>query len=339
MTRSTAAQIQQIGKETTAGTAVAATRRLGSLEITPSINAEVEAFRPRGLKFATVLAPNREWAEIDLSGTPTYEEVIYPLSGAVDVATVSQIMDGATPTGVYEWIFTPDSQAADAPVTFTLENGEDVAGQAEQFAHVLFTEFGLDISRASVEVSGSGFARKATTAFDMTNGLAAQTALNPIMPGQFSVYADATFAAIGTTRLGRVISAAPSIGSRYVPSWFVDSSQGSFTTFVENGDGAESVLDLTVEADTNGMAWLTRLRNATTYYVRIEAVGPVFYNAGVQPNLAALFQWDMAVKPENVEAWTDEDGIYAIPFSLRPVHDSTAGFAHRIKVRNKVSAL
>lgn len=339
MTRSTVAQVQQIGKETVAGTAVPATRRLGSLEINASVTSEAELFRARGMKFPTVQAQNREWAEVDLSGQATYEEIIYPLSGALDVATVAQVMDGGTPTGAWEWTFQPDSNAADAPVTFTLESGEDVSGQAERFAHVLFTQFGLDISRGGIGLSGSGFARKAEIAFDMTNGLSTQTGLTPILPGQVSVFADATYAGLGTTRLGRVVSAAPSIADRYNPAWFLDASQPSFTTFVENAAGAGGEFGLTVEADTAGMAWLTRLRTGVTYFVRVEAAGANIYNAGTKPNLTHLFRWDMAVKVSDVDAWSDEDGIYALPFTLAPVHDSTAGFAHRVMVRNTVQTL
>lgn len=144
--RSTSAQVSQIGLEAIPGTAVTATRRLGSLSLSPSVTAETEAFRPEGMKFPAVMVLNREWAEVDVEGTATYEEVIYPLSGAVDAATVVQLMDAATPTTAYEWSFTPETLVADDPKTFTLERGQ--AGvQAERFAHLLFTSFGLEVSR------------------------------------------------------------------------------------------------------------------------------------------------------------------------------------------------
>lgn len=338
--RSSVAQVTQIGLEATAGTAVAATRRLGSLSVVPSISAEAEMFRPEGLKFPTVQVLNREWAEVDVEGTPTYEEVIIPLSGAIDTATVSQVMDGATPTGAYEWVFTPDSASADAPKTFTLERGQDTV-QAEQFTHLLFSGFGLEVSRTGVSLSGGGFAKRAASGFDMTNGLQTPEDLSPIAPGQFSVFLGDTPAdlSLEANRLTRVIGANPSVEDRYNPAWFVNAAEESFSTFVENPDGVGGTFGLTVEADAVGMAWLNRMRVGSTHFVRLEAKGPVIYNAGVQPDLRMLFQWDMAVKVENADAWSDEDGIYAIPWTLRPVHDGGWGKAMSIKVRNTVPTL
>lgn len=344
--RSTSAQVSQIGLEATPGTAVAATRRLGSLSLSPSISAEAEPFRPEGLKFPTVMVLNREWAEVDVEGTPTYEEVIIPLSGAVDEATVSEVLDGATPTGAYEWVFVPDSLAADDPRTFTLERGQSGV-QAERFSHLLFTSFGLEVSRSGVSLSASALARAAEKGIVPTAGLQPPEDLTPITPGQFSVYMADTHAALDgaggvsdvANRLGRVISANPSIEDRYNPAWFVNAAEPSFTTFVENPDGAGGTFGLTVEADEAGMAHLDSLRSGVTKHVRVEALGPVIYNAGAMLNLRMMFRWDLAVKVESPESWGDEDGIYAIPWTMRPVHDTTWGQAQQITVRNTVAAL
>lgn len=338
--RSSVAQVTQIGLEAQAGTAVPATRRLGSLSVVPSISAEAEMFRPEGLKFPTVQVLNREWAEVDVEGTPTYEEVVIPLSGAIDTATVSEVLDGATSTGAWEWVFEPASGEADAPKTFTLERGQDGV-QAEQFTHLLFSGFGLEVSRTGVSLSGSGFAKRATSGFDMTNGLETPADLTPIAPGHFSVFLADDPADLGLepNRLTRVIGANPSVEDRYNPAWFVNAAEDSFSTFVENPDGVGGTFGLTVEADQAGMAWLPRMRVGTTHYLRLEALGPVIYDAGTQTDLRMAFQWDMAVKVENAEAWSDEDGIYAIPWTLRPVHDSTWGKAMSIMVRNTVQSL
>lgn len=343
--RSTVAQVAQIGVEATPGTAVAATRRLGSLSLQPSITSEAEMFRPAGLKFATVQVQNREWADVSGSGKPTYNEVVIPLSGAMDAATVTQVMDGATPTGAWEWTFAPDPAEADAPKTFTLEQGQDNV-QGERFSHLLFNSFGLSISRTAVDLSCTGFAKRAETGFDLTNGLAIPADLVPMVPGHFSVYmadAHADLENAGVTdpanRLGRVIGANPSIEGRYNAAWFVNSAEASFTTWVESPEGAGGAFGLNVEADAFGMSLVDNLRSGDTKVIRVEAVGPVIYNAGVQTDLRYLFQWDMAVKVLNAETWSDNEGIYGIPFTLAPVLDGTWGKAHQVKVRNTLAAL
>lgn len=338
--RSTVAQVTQIGLEATPGTAVPATRRLGSLSLTPSISAEAEMFTPKGMKFPTVQVLNREWAEVDVDGTPTYEEVVIPLSGAIGTAVVSEVMDAATSTGAWEWLFTPDSSAADDPKAFTLEQGQPGV-QAERFTHLLFTAFGLEVSRSGVTMSGSGFAQAAEAGIVPTGGLSSPTDLTPMAPGHFCVYLadDPADLGLAGNRLTRVVNANPSVEDRYNPAWFVDCTEDSFTTFTENADGVGGTFDLTVAADDAGMAWLPRMRVGSTHFLRLEATGPVIYDAGAQPDLRMLFQWDVAVKVENAETWSDEDGVYAIPWTLRPVHDGAWGKAMSIMVRNTVPAL
>lgn len=337
--RQTVAQVQQIGKETTPGTAVAATKRLGSISLSPGVNAETAMFRPQGLKFATVQALNQEWVEGDVEGQPTYEEVITPLAGVMGAPVSSAILDGATPTTAYQHVFTPSSSAADSPVTYTLEQGDAV--QAERMAHLLFTAFSLELSRSEVSQGGSFFARAVQKAFTMTPALAIPTALTPILPGQFSLYTAASAALLGTTQtqLLRVISANPQVGDKYNPAWFVNAAEPSFTTFTEAAEGPTSESGLTVEADAIGMGLLDKLRDGSTIYLRLEAKGPVIYNAGTQLNLAYRFCWDMALKAREVDTWSDEDGIWAIPFTFQMVHDATWGKSQQITVVNKVAAV
>lgn len=338
--RQTVAQVQQIGKETTPGTGVAATRRLGSMTLNPGVSAEAELFRPQGAKFGTVQALNREWVEGDMSGQPTYDEVIYPLAGVFGAPVSSSILDGATPTQAFQHVFSPKTDQADSPLTFTLEQGDAV--QAEKMAHLLFTGFSLDISRSGVSMGGSFFAQAIQKAITLTSGLALPAALNPILPGHFSLYTATSAANLGTTQtqLLRVISGAPSVDGRYTPSWFVNSALPSFATFAEAAEGPTADMGLTVEADAAGMGLLDRLRDGATTYLRLEAKGGAnIYNAGTQLNLQHRFCWDMAVKAREVDTWSDEDGIWAIPFTFQMVHDTTWNKSQQITVVNKVASL
>ena len=337
--RQTVAQVQQLGKEVTPGTAVAATRRLGSITLTPGVEAEADMFRPQGSKFATVQSLNREWVSGDISGTPTYEEVIYPLSGAFGAPVTSQLMDGATPTGAYQHVFTPNTSSADTPQTFTLEQGDAV--QAEKMAHLLFTGFGLDISRADIGLSGGFFAQALTRSIVMTAGLALPTDLTPILPGHVTVSSAASFAGLtGGAALTRVISANPTVSDKFAPAWFVNAAVPSFTTYVEPAEGPTSEFAMAVEADANGMAYLDSLRTGATVYLRILATGGAnLYNAGAQPNLKRKFCWDMALKVRDADTWTDSDGIWGIPLTFQHVHDTTAGFSQKITVVNSLPSL
>lgn len=343
--RSSIAQVVQIGVEATPGTAVPATRRLGSMSFTPSVNAETDPFTPRGSKFPTIVTLNREWTDLAMEGRPTFQEVVYPLAACIGAPTVAELMDGATATGVYDWTFSPSTTSADAPKTLTIEHGQ--AGvQAEKAAHGLLTAFSMSISRSEVTMDGSGFARALQTGITPTAGLTMPSDLTPMTPGMWSAYLADDQAALSvaggsdaTKRLTRLVSASPSVEDRFNPAWFVNHTEDSFATWVENPDGVGGSTSVMVEANAEGMGHLTTLRNGDTKFLRLEALGPVLYDAGVQPGTRARFRWDQAVKISGVEQFSDEDGIYAIGFTFQPVHDATWGKAMEFGVRNDVASL
>lgn len=332
--RQTVSQVVQLGVETTPGTVAAANRKLQALSIETSISAESDVFTPIGNKYPALVALNQEWTEADLAGEPTYSELIYPFSSLVTTAaTVTQIMDGVTPTGAYTWTFTPSTSAPDTPKTYTIEQGSSV--RAHRFTHGLVTEFTIDIGRDDISISGSMIGQRMTDGITLT---ASPTTieLQPILPSQVTVFLDTTSGALGTTKFTRALTASVSIGDRYNPVWVLDASQTSWITYVEGVPTAEATLML--EADSNGMVLLDRLRDGLTRFLRIQAVGPNIYtNGGVIHDYR--FRFDAAVKISDVGDYSDEDGLYAIEFTAAIMHDSTWGKAFTIELINKVSAL
>lgn len=339
MARSTAAQGVQVGVEDTPGTIVPADRTLGSVGFALSPSVESSVFRPRGTKYPTVVTPNQEWAEGDVTGQPTFEEVVVPLSSVFTRATVAEVMDGATATGAYDWVFEPASSAADNPVTFTVESGD--ANQAERTGHVLVTDFGLEISRSEISQDGSAIGQRLESGITLTPGPTPYSDnLTPITPGSVCIYVADTYAGLddrATSRQGTVLQANPSVGGRFNPVWYLNCVIDSFASFAEAPEPDFS-LDYVVEANDNGMAWLDRFRVGATQFVRIEATGPTIYDAGATP-VANLFQWDFAVKVSEPGDLDDEDGIYALHPTLQVVHDPGWGRATRVHVVNTVASL
>ncbi len=80
----------QIGVETTAGTPVAANKKLLSISIIPGARPEAEAFRARGNKYASFVTLNKEWAEAKLEGKMTYNEILYLLISLLSQPTPVQ---------------------------------------------------------------------------------------------------------------------------------------------------------------------------------------------------------------------------------------------------------
>lgn len=339
MARSTAAQSTQIGAEpiNARGTAVPATKRLGSLGIPLSPEVESNARRMRGNKYPTVVEVNKEWATGDLEGSPTYDELVYPLSSILTQATTTQVMNGGTPTAAYVHTFEPASTAGDEPRTFTVEQGDTT--HAERSSHVLFTDFTLTFSRDEVGISGSAFGTALERGITLTaNPTPVATDLVPVLPGQVCLYVSDDVATLGDegTHLPTGLSVEYSVGSRFNPVWYLNCREDSFSGFVETPE-PDATANLTTEANAGGIAWADTFRTGATRFLRIEATGPQI-TAGVQASAYRL-TIDVAVKVLNPGAYSDEDGVYAIQPELQIVHDPAWGRAHRVTLVNTVAAL
>ena len=343
MARSTSTQSLQFGRETVPGTAVPANRLLSSLGVSLNPQVESESFRPKGFKYPTVVAANKEWGGGDLEGTPTYDELVVPLSSILGQATVAQIMDGPTPTGAYRWTFEPSSSGADDPAIFTLEEGDDTT--AERMTHAMVTDFNLDISRSEVSLGGSLFGQRVETGIAKTPAAEPLAAdLVPILPGQVCIYLADTPEGLEVSpgvsdpakRQGTALSINPSIGGRFDPVWYLNCVLPSFGSYVEAPE-PDFTLEYMVEANANGLEWLDRFRTGETQFVRVEATGPRIYD-GTTDQFYRL-AWDFAVKTLEPGEKSDEDGVYAIQPTLQVVHDPTWGKASQVVVVNTVAAL
>lgn len=331
--RSTVSQLVQVGIETTPGTPVAATKKLTALSIDPSASFEIDRFRPRGYKFDTLTATNKESVEADLEGQPTYSEIIYPLSSLLTTPVTTQIMDGATPTGAYRHIFTPAVSAEDTPKTLTVEVGSSF--RAHRFAYGLVTEMGLSFSRDEVSLDGAMIGTKLEDGITLTSSGVTTVDLVPILPTQIDVYMDNAFGGLGTTKLGRVLSTEVSIGDRYNPLWVLDSAKESWVAHIETA--VDATMSIVMEADAQGMALLQAARSGDTRFFRMKATGPEIYDGAVTVNY--LFQIDLAGKIDDVGDFSDADGVYAVEFTFRIVYDGSWTKALSIEVINKLAAL
>lgn len=328
--RASLRELVQVGVEGagTPGTAVAASKLLQSMSWMHSPAPEVDAFRSAGVKYPTVAALNRETANGSMEGKPTYDEIIYPFSSIWGAGSVSTPDAALAPTARL-WSWAPSSTAEDVPKTFTVEQGQST--RAHRVAYALLTDFTLDFSRAELAMSGSGFARALTDGITMT---ASPTALPvvPILPGQGSVYMDATSAALGGTKFTRLLKGSFKVAGRWGSLWVVDAAQASFAAHLETEP--VTTLELTVEVDTQGMGMLTNLRANAQRFFRVAFVGSLLGGT------TSYQIWiDLAGRITSISDFADEDGVYAATFTAQAFHDSTWGKAVQASVINTTAVL
>lgn len=323
-------QVVQVGVEGTAGQSVAADKKLTALSIEPGINAEVQTFKPMGTKFSTIASLGKEWTTASLSGLATYTELVYPVSSVLDTATITAYGTGAG-NAYYRWEFEPDADGADAPKTFTVQQGDST--RAHQFSHLLVTGFGMNFTRDSVELTGDAIGQAITDDISLT-GSPTTIALKPVLPVDVCAYLDTSYANLGTTKLTRLMSASWNISNRYGPLWVLDCAEDSFVTTIETEPTLE--VTLMMEADAQGMALLSAMRTGAERWLRIEATDDDSIGGSSAPY---KLQIDTKLLVTDVSEFSDQDGVYAIEWTLTGTPETNWAGPTKWTIDNDLSAL
>lgn len=322
--RATVNQSAYFGVEAAYGDLAALTHRLRSVSLAVDPQATSEIFRPDGSKFGVLSVPGPEWIGADLTGKPTYTELMWLLSSLIDDGTHAAITGGKSHT------YTIVEGVADTPISLHLAQGDAV--RAHEFGYGLVQELAFDITRQAANLTGRMIGRQLIDAVDLSAISVTDVPLIPIVPKDYSVYVDASAAALGGTKLTRAFRLQPRLGNRYNPVWPIDAANASFATHVETPPAAECTF--LFEADTAGMARLPEFRNGTSIFVRIEAVGPLITGSTFNK-----LTWDTCYKIREVQRFEDSDGVYAIGFVAEAVKDSTWGKALNVVLINNLADL
>lgn len=319
----------QIGPESSGGTQGTADTRLRAIGIEPGIKTANASYRAKGGKFLLATALGKEWVEASTPGFADYNELVYPFNSIFHGTTPASAGTSASAT-THAWTFQPSANLADTPQTYTVETGQ--AARAQRFLYGMWTEFAIQFNREEVTVSGTMIGQAITDGITLTADPTSSAEV-PILPTQIDVYLDSTSGGIGGTKLTRVLSGEFSISDRFAPVWAVNSAVTAYASHVETEPTVE--LKLMLEADSNGMALLTALRSGAAQYVRLKATGGTVAGTGTY-----LMQLDMAGKLVGEPSdYSDEEGVYAIEFTLGAYYDKAWGKAFSVRLQNSVSAL
>ncbi len=167
MERMTALQRALIGKETTRGTAVAATQRLMSFKVLPNAEGDVKGWAPMGDKLESEQMLMKEWGTASIDGVPCYRELGVVLASAIQKPVSSGA--GAGSKNVHEFRFMSRDQSDFQ--AYTLEYGESVS-RAEKYAYANVTDFDLNFNRSAgtSELKGSMLMQRMADGITMTAG-------------------------------------------------------------------------------------------------------------------------------------------------------------------------
>ena len=333
MARATVHMQTQIGVEDEKGTAVAADVILPGVSFDAGLRPDVSSFRPAGQKYATVASLTREWVEAAIRGQPCYEDLVYLLAGILCKPTITKVGT----TTAYKAVYTLEPVSPDEIVTFTVEQGDPATYDNELLAHTwnysLVTELGLEFTRtAAPSVTGRLMGRDYAP-MDETMTAGTPLASVPVLPGDISIYLDDSLVGIGTTQLTDVSRVSWRIANRFNPRWVLDALEPGWSGEVELAP--ELTMTLRMGADAAGMGVLEHLRAGSSVFVQLEAESVT--EAATKKPYSLLLK--LAGKVTAVSDFSDDDGVYAVEWTVTASPELTDSAPLEVELVTKVDSL
>lgn len=325
--RTQVTQVCQLGVEVTKGTAVATTKRLPSFAVVTGIDGDSIKIEQAGYKFPTGYAPGKDFSTAKFSGIPSHDELTYILSSLFSYSI--GVQQGATTA--YLWTHALSTSSEDTIKSYTVENGSAV--RAHKFPYGIFTELSIKGDRSKIEASATMLGQLTTDGITLTAGNTDVLQV-PLLPKEVDVFVDTTAAGLGGTKLSRLLKWEFNLKNRFGPLWTVDSAATSWATHVELPIEAE--IKLMVEADAQGMGFLTSFRAGDTKFIRIKDTSTVLAGTAFPYATTIEMAGELTGPPKE---FSNADGVYAIEWTFGAIHDPTWAKAIQMLVMNKLAAL
>ena len=329
----------QLRREATRGTAVvtAMDQLFGRMTLTPTLNLYMPDDEERNsLALLHRRSEVGQQAALKYEGSLTFEQVINLLAMGIQGATADAGTGLiTTPTGginTRDWTYEPTLTALMAPNSYTIQYGDNQ--QAYQCAFVMASELEFVYAMGEpVMVSAELFGRyPSKVSFGASPTI---LTLEDAISQKTKIYADTTWAGLGTTQISdTLIAATVRIPTGIGPTRYADGSL-DFSGYTEQKWAAE--VDLTFKHNTSGVAEYDKYAavGGTLTFIRLETTGALIEGA-----LNKLFRLDLALRyTEAPELFGDQDGENVVRLVGKTFQDPTAVRQFRALVRNSQTAL
>jgi len=321
----------QIGAETTAGTAVAATtiwRGMGTIEDQREV-LFVEEDIAYISKIDRTLTPMLQAAISMDEVVANFEQLPYMLEAGVQ--TVTPTTEGSG----YLYTYTLPTTAKNTINTYTIEGGDDQEAERMEYAFVQSLTIGGEAG-GPLNMSAEWVGRQ--VAVNAFTGALSVPSVEDIPFSVGTLYIDDVTSSHGTTPISSsLISASLKLTTGWVPR-FTLSGQKYFSSHEMDANSLEAVLELTFLHDSTAANEKVDWRAETARNIRLQWLGTALTTAGSTFSNKAL-EIDLTGKYETIEAIDETEGNDVITASFRGRYNATAANFGIIRVVNNLSAL
>lgn len=322
----------QIGAETTAGTAVAATtfwRGLGTIEDQLGFEFDDEDVGVLNRSVRSHISKLQAGLAMD-SVAATFEQLPYILEAGVKQVAAPTTADAGSGRA---WLFPFPTATANTVQTYTIEGGDNI--QAEEMEYCFVDSFTLSGEVGQPwKISANWIGRQVkTTTFTSDLSLPAVT---DILFNKTSLYIDQA-SSVGTTlKSNTLIAAELAVGKTGTQA--VTTADGDLYFSFLKQVASEATLRLTFEHDSSSVDEIAAWRAETERAIRIKTLGAALATTGATYANKQL-QIDCWGKWEKFEKLGERDGNDIVTGTLRIGYNSTADKMAEILVVNELDTL
>lgn len=318
MSRPSVLQGVQVGAESVAGTAVAASKFLGCTDVMLKPKPRVQTFRSPGSKANTYSTQAKEHTEGSINMPAIgYNDIAYFLASLLQsVAASSQV-----------WTHDLTTFGADTIKTLSIEKGG--GSRCEKIAYGVCTGGEFRFTETEASFSGDLFGRTRTESGTPT---ATPTHIAPVgvSPKDVTVLVGTNVG--GLAAITRPLETRFGIKNRHRAAFYLN-SDASFTEHIEKAPDLSA--SLVVEHDSVAAGYMADLRASTQRVMRILASGPeTATSSGIFYTLQITFPFIFAESDPS-----DVNDDYVSTFRLSPQYDTSFGGPCEVMVTNALSAL
>lgn len=322
----------QLGRESTAGTPVAATtiwRGLGGMDdqmeiVFPDENIGILAGTDRSY------IP-KKLAKIIMDAVPaTFEQLPHILEAGVKTIG-SGVADGVGSGKIYDYTF--PATAVNTLKTYTIETGDDAGEEEAEYCFV--EDFTLAGKAGEAWTMAANWLGRQVTASSFTGALAVPT-VEEILFSKTLLYIDAVTAAFGTTvKSNTLIEASLKVKTGWQP---VFTGGGDVYFAFHKCTLPEFLLDVTFEHDATAVAEKVAWRAQTARAIQLKAVGSAVATPGTTYSNKTMII-NLAGKWEKFDIIGEQNGNDIVKGTLRGRYNAANAKLGNIIIVNELTSV
>ncbi len=321
----------QLGRETTAGTGVAATtiwRGMGTIEDQLElVHAEEDVGYISRLDRTYI---PKLGAALSMESVPATFEQLPHLFEAGIKAVGTGAADSTGSGKIYDYPLPTTSK--NTIKTYTIEGGDDQ--QEEEIEYAFVEKLSLAGKAGEALTMSADWKGRQVTVSTKTGALALPV-VEEILVSKGKLYIDAVSGTQGTTQVSQsLLELGLELTTGWVPVWTVD---GSLVFTFAKIAAPELVATLTFEHDTNAVAEKAAWRAQTPRLLQLKFEGSTLTTAGVYT--VKTFIANLAGKWEKFDALADQDGNDVVKGTFRARYDPTAAKFANLLVVNQLTTI